>query len=578
MTTGDLKAVREIAVPDPCTHARGFSRVTILFTAGFILAIGGMLRFSNLSDQAVIVFDAAQVVYNPMVLLKEHYFPYSTARHAYFALVACVYALAGENLTTVSYLSALFGTLAVGLVGILAWSFRRCWLTALLAAGLMAGAYLPVWWSRTGMPYIWAMFVATVSFILLYHSERDEDPRFLWWGALILGYAVANHYSMIFAVASYAVWEVFRRIEDRQFQFRPLTKRLVTFAALFALMPAIFDSSVRFLRFFSGYDAKLAGSTNMIEMIERAVFSVSAYNGEPNGSSNIMQWLWLFFSNADADVNQSYIRELAAGFLVNIHHQGAASGFTYYLRVLWHFEGAIFASVAVLSLIYMCFLWRRHQNKTGRFIFLFTATPLILHSIAAGTGSTAVPRALVVAYPTLMISIAWFLVDMIALLIGSILAGKGPKTHYLARTAVTIGVILGFGIYGWENTHSLRALRTYYPAAQSYLRESAKIQHVGVFGNVALWTLLSGRKVRFIYSREDFDGFQRLTGEKIFILQHKAEGRLSWAADLNGVPYKSFPNPVERSVIVSAEDGPGRIPTQDELNRLGGEVRVYIFQ
>lgn len=558
-------------------YMREPSRVTLLCLAGLLLAIGAILRFSNLSNQPLLTFDTAQIAYNPMVLLKEHYFPYSTARHAYIALVAFIYALAGQNLITVSYLSALFGTLAVGLVGILAWSLRRCWLTAFLAAALMADAYLPIWWSRTGMPYIWAMCAASIGFLFLYRSERDEDPRFLWWGALLLGYAVANHYSIIFAGSSYAVWAIVRELEARSFRLRSLMKQFVIFALFFSIAPVFSDLSVRFLRFFSGYDAKLDGSTNTIEMIERAIFPVPSYGDKLNSLSNIMQGLWLFFSNADADVNQSYIRELAAGLLVNIHHQGAAPGFTYYLRVLWHFEGAIFASVAVLSLIYMWFLWRGHQNKTGRFIFLFTATPLILHSIAAGTGSTAVPRALVVVYPTLVISIAWFLVDMIALLVSSILAGKGPKTHCLARTMVTIGVILGFGIYGWKNTHSLRALRTYYPAAQSFLRESAEVQHIGVFGNLSLWTLLSERQVRFIYSREDFDGFRRLTGEKAIILQHKPEGRVSWATDLNGVPYKSFPNPMERSVIVSTEDGPGRIPTQDELNQLGGEVRIYFF-
>ncbi len=512
-----------------------------------------------------------------MVLLERHYFPYSAARHAYIALVALAFELFGENLTMPSYLSALFGTLAVALVGILAWVCGCLRLTTLLAMGLMAGVYLPIWWSRIATPYTWAMCVATASLILLYQSERDQNSRSLWWGALSLGYAFTNHFSVIFTGASYAVWTIIREMEAGSLRLRSLIKQFLIFGCFFSIAPALSDLSVRFLRFFSGYDAKLAGSTNMIEMIERTVFSVSAYNGEPNGSSNIMRWLWLFFSNADADVNQSYIRELAAGFLVNSHHQGAAPGFAYYLRVLWHFEGAIFASVAVLSLMYMWFLWRRHQNKTSRFIFLFTATPLILHSIAAGTGSTAVPRALVVVYPTLVISIAWFLVDMIALLVGWIFAGKEPKTHYLARTMVTMGIILGFGIYGWKNTHSLRALRTYYPAAQSFLRENAGVQHIGVLGNVALWTLLSGRKVRFIDTREDFDGFRRLSGDKAFILQHTVDGRLSWAASLNGAPYKSFPNPVERSVIVSAEDGPGRIPTQDELNRLGGEVRIYFL-
>lgn len=554
------------------------TEVSVLSLAAAVLAMAAVLRFFNLANQPLLMFDTAQVAYNPTVLLKEYYFPYSTARHAYIALVALVYALTGENLITVSYLSALFGTLAAGLVGILAWSVRQCWLTALLTLALMAGAYLPVWWSRMGMPYIWAMCVATIGFIFLYCSERDQSPRFLRWGALFLGYAFANHYSMIFAAASYAVWSIVRGMEARSLRWRPLVKQFLIFGCFFSIAPALSDLSVRLLRFFSGYDAKLDGSSNTIEMIERAIFPVSSHGDKVSGASNIMQGLWLFFSNADAEVNQSYIRELAASFLVNSHYQGAAPGFTYYLRVLLHFEGVAFLALAVFSLIYLSLLWVGRHSREARFIFLFTATPLILHSILAGTGGVAVPRALVVLYPTLVISIAWFLADMIALLVGWILAGKGSKTHYLARTAVTIGVILGFGIYGWENTHSLRALRTYYPAAQSYLRESTKVQHVGVFGNVALWTLLSGRKVRFIDTRENFDGFRRLSGDKAFILQHTVDGRSSWAASLNGVPYKSFPSPVERSVIVSAEEGPGRIPTQDELNRLGGEVRVYIFQ
>ena len=532
------------------------ARISALSLAGAILAMAAVLRLSSLSNQSLLMFDTAQVVYNPIVLLKEGYFPYSTARHAYIALVAGVYALAGENLTTASYLSALFGTLAVGLVGILAWSVGRCWLTASLAAGFMAGAYLPIWWSRMGMPYIWAMCVATVGFMFLYRSERDRNPRFFWWGALFLGYAFANHYSMIFAGASYAVWEIVREMEARSLQLRSLMKQFLIFALFFSIAPALSDLSVRLLRFFSGYDGALVES-----------------------KSKLLQVLGLFFSNADAEVNQSYIREVVGALFFNIHLGADTPGFTYYLRVLSYFEGFGFTILAIISLVYLFFLWCRRYNGSARFVFLFTATPLILHSVIAGTGGLAVPRALVVAYPTLVISIAWLLVDAATVFAGWIFGGsKAPKICWLGRMTTIIAIIVGFGIYGWKNTHSLRALRTYYPAAQSFLRENAEVQHIGVFGNVALWTLLSGRQVRFIYSREDFDRFQRLTGEKAIILQHKPEGRVSWAASLNGVPYKSFPNPVERSVIVSAEEGPGRIPTQDELNSLWGEVRVYIFQ
>lgn len=534
-------------------YVRRLNQVAILSLAVPLLAMGTALRFSNLSNQELLFFDTAQIAYNPLILLEQHYFLYSTARHAYIALVAFVYLLFGGNLAIPSYLSAMFGTLAVVLVGFITWICKRSWSIVILAMGLMAGAYFPIWWSRTGMPYNWAMCMAVVSLIFLYRSERDQNPRFLWWGGIILGYAFANHYSILFIVTGYFVWEVVRQIEAPPFQYRPLIKRLAAFAAFFAVVPVFCDISIRLLRFFSGYDGKV------------------------EASGILMYILKLFFSNADAEVNQSYIREVAGSFLANSHLQGTTAGFSYYLHVLWYFEGVVFAILAVLSLIYLWFLWRRYQNKTARFVFLFTVTPLIVFSIIAGTGGLAVPRLLVVVYPTLVISIAWVLVDMVSFFVYRVFGSNEQK---LARRAIAVMIILlvvGFSIYSWINTYSLRTVKTYYSAVQSYVQGQPGIKYVGGFGNLILWRLLLGDQFRSLNTDDEFNSFIQLPGKKALLLHYQYDGRLSWISELNEVSYRSFPSLVERSEIVATEEGFGTVATQDQANRLWGEIRVYIL-
>jgi mannosyltransferase len=229
---------------EPITAARGsrlesmsrrLARADVLAPAA-IVALAAIVRFATLDRQSFWFDEAVTVdlVSRPFgEMLRE--IPDSESTPPLYYAVAWIWAqLLGTGEIALRSLSALFGTLTVGVVYLTG--------TRLVTArvGLVAAAFaafnpLLVWYSQEARAYaLFALLSAlTVHFLVRFRLEGTGRPLVLW--AVAGGLALLTHYFAIFVLAVEAL-VLLRLARDRRRLLVPFAGVALVFAAIAPLL------------------------------------------------------------------------------------------------------------------------------------------------------------------------------------------------------------------------------------------------------------------------------------------------------------------------------------------------------
>lgn len=212
---GRLEEAIAVDVPRSQRHTRSCrARLTNarLDPFGAVLAatiIGGAARFLTLDtqsfwdDEAFTVFLTRLGFVDMLQTVPET----EASPHLYYVLAWGWAQIFGAGEWGLRSLSALLGTATIPIVYLAARTIgsRR---GAAIAAFLVAGSPLLVWYSQEARTYALFEFLSALSFLAFARALQGEERSLIWWAATA-GLALAAHYFAIFIVAPEAAWLLF---------------------------------------------------------------------------------------------------------------------------------------------------------------------------------------------------------------------------------------------------------------------------------------------------------------------------------------------------------------------------------
>ena len=169
-----------------------------------VILAGAALRFATLDVQSLWGDEGltAAIVAMPFGDAMSTIPDTESSPPLYYLLVWLWTGALGESEVALRSLSALFGTLTIPVAYAIGAELRSR-TAGLMAAALVAGAPLLVWYSQDARPYALLALLSGLSFLYFLRGS-------LWAWALFSALAVATHYFALFTVVPEALWLLLR--------------------------------------------------------------------------------------------------------------------------------------------------------------------------------------------------------------------------------------------------------------------------------------------------------------------------------------------------------------------------------